>query len=58
MDEREQIERLWMQVRALHNRIDVLVRAYEARTGRSPYHETGGLVGETWDSKSGQWLKL
>ncbi len=51
MDEREEIERLYTEVRERQQRIRELVAAYEKRTGRSPFHKTGGLVGETWDSK-------
>ncbi len=53
MDEREEIERLWGEVRELHERIRTLVKSYETRTGRSPYYKTGGYVGEPWDSTCG-----
>ncbi len=53
VDEREEIERLYAEVRERQQRIKELVAAYEKRTGRSPFHKTGGYLGEPWNSKVG-----
>ncbi len=49
----EEIERLYKESALLNQRIKELVTAYEKRTGRSPFHKTGGYVGEPWDSTVG-----
>ncbi len=53
MDEREEIELLYEEIALRSQRIKELGAAYERRTGRSPFHKTGGYVGEPWDSKVG-----
>ncbi len=53
-DERKEIALLFAllyeEVRARQQRIKELITTYEKRTGRSPFHKTGGWVGEPWDS--------